>query len=134
MRLTPEGENMSTSDNIIERLHNKGATTSSIIEMFVRDLYKHNIQQKCRDDRNYCQALYAALCNNIWSKHGYKLMVSWRYAAGLIAELEDRNGDYMDWYCSGIGGSLGVPEGNIMQEILEDMMEMGWFPEVDNSR
>lgn len=124
---------MPTPDNSIDQLHNAGATTSGIIEMFIRDAHQHNIQQKCHDNKDYCQALYAALCNNIWTKMGYKLMVSWRYAAALVAILEDRGGDYMDWYCSGIGSPL-LPEGNISPEILGDMIEMGWFPEVDNSR
>ena len=124
---------MPTPDNIIDQLHNSGATTSSIIEMFIRDVHQHGIQQKCHDDKDYCQALYAALCNNVWSKSGYKLMISWRYAGALVSTLQDRSGDYMDWYCSGMGPD-GWPEGNISPEILEDMIEMGWFPEVDNSR
>jgi hypothetical protein len=47
-------------------------------------------------------------------------------------------GDYMDWYCSGIGEGLGngdadgtrcyVPEATVTDEIREDLLKLGWVP------
>jgi hypothetical protein len=60
-------------------------------------------------------------------------------------------GDYMDWYCSGIGGVIGggsesspeieaailarknyVPESVITDEIKEDLFKLGWIA-LDNN-
>jgi hypothetical protein len=48
------------------------------------------------------------------------------------------SGDYLDWYCSGIGEGLGngdtegvkgyVPEGIVTDEIKEDLKQLGWTP------
>jgi len=47
-------------------------------------------------------------------------------------------GDYIDWYCSGIGSGLGngdedgtknyVPEGVVTEEIENDLRLLGWIP------
>jgi hypothetical protein len=45
-------------------------------------------------------------------------------------------GDYIDWYCSGIQGEpdadwvdLGhVPEGTVTDQIREDFFKLGWIP------
>ena len=98
-----------------------------------------------RDD--YAQNLYAAMCNMRWQKLDVLPILkeehwscSWRAAGGIIAELRG-NGDYMDWYCSGMGG-FGmsyeedpewkkrnyVPEGQITKEIQNDLRILGWIP------
>jgi hypothetical protein len=49
-------------------------------------------------------------------------------------------GDYIDWYCSGIQGDpdedwidLGhVPEGTVTDEIREDLFKLGWLPVNNN--
>jgi hypothetical protein len=122
------------------------------------------ILDKVRDSRVYSQNLYAALCNNEF----YKLKddeqerviqilgdryepwsCSWRYAGGIIADMR-QEGDYIDWYCSGIrhGDSvddeqfqdmtreqqeeyieskLEVAESVITDEIREDLLKLGWL-------
>lgn len=97
---------------------------------------------KCKDDR-YAQNLYAALCNNEFIKNDVwpilteqKWGCSWRYAGGIIADIREQ-GDYLDWYCSGMGGGLNngdedgskgyVGEGYITEEIISDLLKLGWI-------
>ena len=93
---------------------------------------------RVRGSDDYAQNLYAALCNNSFQKQDVWLVLkdaywscSWRYAGGLVADLQDKGGDYMDWYCSGIGAKEGdysnyVGEGNVTDEIRADLALLGW--------
>lgn len=90
------------------------------------------IVSKCKDSETYSQNLYAALCNNRFSKDGYEWQCSWRHAGGIVSNLRER-GDYVNWYCSGIlineekpvvDGYL--PEGTVSEEILNDLRRVGW--------
>ena len=104
------------------------------------------IMEKIKNDR-YAQNVYAALCNMQWQpaevfpilKDEY-WSCTWRSAGGIVARLQDK-GDYMNWYCSGMGGlatydikegeehmaNLGfVPEGTVTDEIREDLLRLGW--------
>jgi len=91
---------------------------------------------KVRGSDDYAQNLYAALCNNQFQKQDVWLVLkdaywscSWRYAGGLVADLQDKGGDYMDWYCSGIGDktdSKFIGEGNVADEIAVDLALLGW--------
>ena len=100
------------------------------------------ILDKVRQSDTYAQNLYAAMCNNDFIKNDVwtiltekKWGCSWRRAGGIIADMRQR-GDYIDWYCSGIGDGLGngdmngtkdyVPEGYITDEIKEDLLKLGW--------
>lgn len=104
---------------------------------------------KAKANRVYCQNLYAALCNNSFQKQDVWPIIknkvwscSWRYAGGIIADILEE-GDYMDWYCSGMGGlhleydnkesweqwekRTGlVSEGTVTEEIIEDLRKLGW--------
>jgi hypothetical protein len=102
------------------------------------------ICDKVRDSDTYAQNLYAALCNMQWQRLEVMPILknelwhcSWRYAGGIIANMR-MQGDYIDWYCSGIGSAeegfgLGlasgegyVPEGQITEEIEADLRQIGW--------
>jgi hypothetical protein len=104
---------------------------------------------KARDD--YAQNLYAAMCNMTWQSRefwqelkGETWSASWRYAGGIIADMREE-GDYIDWYCSGMGGlnreydgdetneqwqarTGFVTEGTVTEEIELDLNRLGWRP------
>jgi hypothetical protein len=103
------------------------------------------MMQKVRERENYAQNLYAAMCNNVFQRNevwprlkNEYWSCSWRSAGGLISRLRNE-GDYMDWYCSGIGGGLGngdetgvkgyVPESEVTDEIRQDLFAIGWTVE-----
>jgi len=83
------------------------------------------ILAKVRSCDEYAQCLYAALCNNEFQQQavwpllkGESWSCSWRYAGGIIADMQEKGG-YMDWYCSG-------GEGYVTEEIAEDLLRLGW--------
>jgi len=101
---------------------------------------------KVRERDGYAQNLYAAICNNDFIKLDVVPILrqdpdkdywsaSWRSAGGIVANMR-QEGDYIDWYCSGIGDGLGngdttgikgyVPEGKITDEIRNDLQQLGW--------
>ena len=120
----------------------------------VEDIYRDDeVLNKIRTRDDYAQNLYAAWCNMQWCKKELwptlrqdpdkdLWSASWRGAGGIIAQFR-KEGDYMDWYCSGMGGVATynleegeaymskmkyVPEGTITDEIATDLDKLGWFP------
>jgi hypothetical protein len=91
---------------------------------------------RVRGSDNYAQNLYAALCNNQFQKQDVWLVLkdqhwscSWRYAGGIVADFQGQGGNYMDWYCSGIGpkdDTEFVGEGTVTDEIRADLALLGW--------
>ena len=110
---------------------------------------------KVRASDAYAQNLYAAMCNREFQKNevwpqlkGDTWSCSWRYAGGIIADMRGE-GDYIDWYCSGISGSVTdeefqgmskeaqeaylyaknnfVSESVVTDEIRADLFELGWL-------
>ena len=134
-------------EKIIEESNHKFDDPKSRINNMEYDLLTTNwILEKVRADDSYAQNLYAAMCNNGFIKMDVIPILkqeewgcSWRYAGGIIADMQQK-GDYIDWYCSGIrggydlGGSLDdgpenyVKEGMITEEIREDFQKLGWVP------
>lgn len=92
------------------------------------DLRKsREISNKCKLSESYSQNLYAALCNNSFSKNGKTWRCSWRHAGGVVANLRE-SGDYVEWYCSGLAEADGfVIEGTITEEIRSDINSLGWL-------
>ena len=107
---------------------------------------------KVKESDNYAQNLYAAMCNMTWQSRefwqemkGETWSCSWRHSGGIIADMRE-DGDYIDWYCSGIGneeygngldgtkpefdeaGRNYVPEGQVTEEIELDLNRLGWRP------
>ena len=110
------------------------------------------ICNKVKASDNYAQNLYAAMCNmqfqqqQVWPVlKNDRWSCSWRHAGGIIADMREQ-GDYIDWYCSGIGnkeagfgldgytptpdpdGRDYVPEGIVTEEIRADLLKLGWVP------
>lgn len=103
-------------------------------------------KDKLRASDTYAQNVYASLCNmqyqkqQVWPVLADKLWsCSWRYAGGIVAQLRAQNEDYMDYYCSGMGGLSSydpdegrkegyVPEGTVTEEIKKDLNKLGWVP------
>jgi hypothetical protein len=114
------------------------------------------IVEKVRANESYAQNLYAALCNNDFQRQDVwpvlkdqKYACSWRHAGGIIADMRGE-GDYIDWYCSGIRGNeeltdaefreltieqqqfrlkinAYVSEGIVVDEIKNDLYQLGWL-------
>ena len=113
------------------------------------------ILAKTRESHVYAQNLYAAMCNNDFQRNEVMPLLknqtwscSWRYAGGIIADMREE-GDYIEWYCSGIrGGPLTdqefadltedqkeyylecqayVGEGVVTDEIQQDLFRLGWL-------
>ncbi len=109
------------------------------------------ILEKARASEPYAQNIYAALCNMQWCKaemwptlKEQYWSCSWRYAGGIVADMR-QEGDYIDWYCSGMGGinreyegdetteqwtkrTGYVPESVVTEEIETDFRRLGWYP------
>jgi len=100
------------------------------------------ILEKVRASDAYAQNLYAAMCNRDFQKldvlpilKDQTWSASWRYVGGIVADMREQ-GDYIDWYCSGIGEGLGngdadgtkgyVPESVVTEEIENDLKKLGW--------
>lgn len=111
------------------------------------------IIEKAKSDNVYAQHLYAAICNNEFQRNdvwpiltGKKWGASWRHAGAIIADMREQ-GDYMDWYCSGIvdldedhieiasdeqkkkllESKAHVSESVVTDEIREDLFKLGWI-------
>jgi hypothetical protein len=96
------------------------------------------IVEKCKN-RAYAQNIYAALCNNEFQRNDVMPILkdetwscSWRYAGGIVADLRGE-GDYLDWYCTGIRHDDGeltnsyIGEGQVTDEVKEDFFKLGWL-------
>jgi hypothetical protein len=106
--------------------------------------------EKVRSSDSYAQNLYAAMCNMQFIKldvvpilKNQRWSASWRHSGGIVADMREQ-GDYIDWYCSGMGGLAGdwdkdgesfeewqartkyVPEGQVTEEIANDLKTLGW--------
>ena len=98
--------------------------------------------KKVQDSETYAQNLYAAMCNNVFQRNEVWPRLkdeywscSWRSAGGIVAELRGQ-GDYLDWYCSGIFGAGPadsfqgyVDESTVTDEIRQDLFAIGWTVE-----
>jgi hypothetical protein len=102
---------------------------------------------KVRNSKSYAQNLYAAMCNNDFQKQdtwevltNNQWSCSWRAAGGVVARLRNCGEDYMNYYCSGMGGFATmdtdpasyyeetgyVKESEVTDEIREDLLRLGW--------
>ncbi len=111
-------------------------------DMYLSEWFRN----KVRSSKTFSQNLYAAMCNNEFQKLEVIPILkeetwrcSWRSAGGVVSRIR-KEGDYMDWYCSGIQDFSGdeadtnfypgrnVAEGTITDEIRTDLQKLGWVP------
>jgi hypothetical protein len=142
----PDEEQLSWFDKAIEYHKHKFDEPESRVNNMEYDLLTTDwILKKVRDSDTYAQNLYAAMCNMQFQKLDVMPILknelwsaSWRYSGGIIADMR-QEGDYINWYCSGIGNEgLGngdfdgtknyVAEGVVTDEIKEDLQRLGWTP------
>jgi hypothetical protein len=158
-RMEEKGEPVSEAyldmfENIINAHEHKFDDPASHVNNMEYDLLTTDwILEKVRTTDSYAQNLYAAICNNDFIKMEVIPILrqdpdrdfwsaSWRYSGGIIADMRQQ-GDYIDWYCSGMGGlnrefegeetneqwrarTKYVPEGCITDEIRNDLQRLGW--------
>lgn len=95
-------------------------------------------------DYNYCQRLYAALCNTVVVRENPSDIIaehyvthSWRDAAKVAAEFRSRveSVGYVDFYIAGLSvdelnafnESCTIVEGIITDDIRVDLKSLGWM-------
>jgi hypothetical protein len=147
----PSQDYLDMFDKILEQSKNKFEDLKSRENSMEYDLLTTDwILEKVRNSESYAQNLYAAMCNNEFIKREMwpllkeeKWGCSWRYAGGIIADMREK-GDYIDWYCSGMGGlnqeydaketneqwqkrTGYVPESSVTEEIDSDLYKLGWI-------
>lgn len=146
----PNPDYLDMFEKILEKHDHKFDDPASRVNNMEWDLLTTDwILEKARSKRSYAQNIYAALCNNEFQKLDVMPILkeehwscSWRYAGGIVADMR-QEGDYIDWYCSGMGGlnqefdaketseewskrTGYVSEGMITDEIREDFKQLGW--------
>jgi hypothetical protein len=147
----PDQNYLDMFQQILEDADKKWQTPESMKNNMEYDLVTTDwILAKARASKSYAQNLYAAICNNDFTKREMwpilkeeKWSASWRSAGGIVADMR-QEGDYIDWYCSGIGGQNAeynseetndqwqartgyVPESVVTQEIEDDLYKLGWL-------
>lgn len=140
-------------DQILEDNKKKFSDPESRVNNMEYDLLTTDwILDKARNNKVYAQNLYAAICNNNFVKNDVwpiltdtRWSASWRYAGGIIADMR-QEGDYIDWYCSGIRGTVDmggdmpdlndgyVGEGYVTEEIRQDLLKLGWITFDEDSK
>jgi hypothetical protein len=143
----PDASYLDMFQKILEDADKKWQTPESMIDNMEYDLVTTDwILEKVRTSDVYAQNLYAAICNNDFQKldvmpilKNQTWSASWRSAGGIIADMR-QEGDYIDWYCSGIRNDNNynpdiniaypngyVPESVVTSEIQEDLKRLGWI-------
>jgi hypothetical protein len=154
----PSADYLALFDDIIRQDHAKWDDPKSRELNMEWDLVTTDwILAKARASEAYAQNLYAAMCNNdfqrndVWPRiSDQKWHCSWRSAGGIIADMRQQ-GDYIDWYCSGINNgdwqkppeevaamtpdqqeyyhmqTQFVSESVVTDEIREDLFRLGWL-------
>lgn len=137
----PDDDNLIAGINFYKEAKEKDASVINKNIDLEKDLRSSDyFVKKCKSSKIYSQNLYAALCNNEFIKNEEVFGVSWRHAGGIVANLREE-GDYIDWYCSGLIGANGlailedkpveaidgyVNEGIVTLEVSQDIHTLGW--------
>ena len=159
----PSADYLEMFENDLKRHQTKFDTPESRINNMEYDLLTTDwILDKVRTSDVYAQNLYAAMCNTDFIKNDVwpilneqRWSCSWRYAGGIVADMR-QEGDYIDWYCSGIRNYVSdeelqqmtkeqqehylhrehnfLGEGRVTDEIREDLLKLGWIVNDDDMK
>ena len=161
-----EGKTVENNDDVKAMVEYYDTIPIEVAENEAKEEFKKNnleydlrstkwICDKAKERMDYAQNLYAAMSNNEFIKNDVWPILkketwscSWRYAGGIIADMREE-GDYIDWYCSGIKFHPNdvidnetlteeqkelnklyekyVGEGVVTDEIREDLLKLGWI-------
>jgi len=107
-----------------------------------KDIKNSFMAEKGKGNDVYCQNIYAALCNNNFVPLETMAVLSqaywacsWRSAGGIASDVFEGEGfgeDYLEYYCSGMRSPRHtypqgyVGEGDVTDEIREDLAKIGW--------
>lgn len=102
---------------------------------FERDLQSSAaFRELCQDD-DFARKLYCSLENQEWYYQADtiepimdRFACSFRYAGGLVADLRDKEEDYLDFYCGGPASCTLFPE------VEEALAKLGWYPVKEDNR
>jgi len=142
-KLVEKGDTIIDNGKSYHQLHEEFIKDQLLLEQ-TEEWAKHNLEHdlritgwicdKVKNSDVYAQNLYAALCNNDFTKNEvFPILAdtvwgcSWRHAGGVIADMLEK-GDYIDWYCSGMSDISGhVSEGTVTDEVRNDLLKLGWI-------
>lgn len=168
-----EGRDPNTDEDVLSAVEMDRTWIEHVKQRETRPGWKENnleydlrstkwICDKAKAREEYAQNLYAAMCNNDFQKldvwpllKGETYACSWRYAGGIVADMREE-GDYIDWYCSGIHGGASeddlvkmseddrakyhwcvanfVSESVVTDEVREDLLKLGWQVVINNDQ
>ena len=106
------------------------------------DYEEHNVSMWVSEDGSYGSGNIVFINTDDWTKDDYNSLDeasdSDKYPLAIGITKMREEGDYINWYCSGMGEGLGngdisgvkgyVPEGVVTDEIKEDLKQLGWVP------
>jgi hypothetical protein len=96
-----------------------------ITQQFIEDLTNSQRIRKLVLDETFAAELYSAMCNIQYTRKDlpktHQASLSWRSAAGLVADLRKPkyDEDYLDWYLRGAEGMLTV-------RVKDELELLGW--------
>jgi hypothetical protein len=117
----PTTEERALVAKVIRAARNPGGRSMTEPERtLASDLFA--LTNSLRADDVFADELYCALCNSDWlHDDGTEWSGSWRYSAGVVADLRELRECYLDFYCSPTQA-----EGTISDRVATALAELGW--------
>lgn len=108
---------------VVEDESEKKASEPSIPSLS-KDLYESSVIKEWVKDYHGAMGLYSALCNVVWQhKSGVIWDCTWRAAATIVADIRNKDEDYLEFYSRGW-------EGIVKPNVRELLANLGWTQKV----